>query len=141
MPREVSSNVAVVRLQPAQPNGYETQAYPFAPADEGETYPVPAGQALGMLDASKLCVPFDADGVAGEENMVGLNEYEMVVDDEGRCWFGDASMPDSLRAGGQQTAPVFIAGVFDSRDCTGLDADAIASWGAETLQNGFIRKA
>lgn len=138
----ISESGPVKRLQPAQPNGYETQNYPFEPAADGEVYSVPAGSPVGMITATKrLHVYTDAaTNGAGTDVCVGFNEYEMVVDDAGKCWQGDASMPNELRALSYGGA-VFIAGVFDPRDCPGITTQAKTSGGWETLPNGFIRKA
>lgn len=137
MPREVEK-WDESRLIPAQPE-YSTQAMPMKPAAPGDTYEVEAGQPLSFDPATKKGIPFLAADVATKP-CIGLNEWPVTVDDKGYCWLGLGGTVDRTR-GGNVTLAYFNTGVFDPQDLVGDVEEAMESWGAEELQNGFVRKA
>lgn len=134
MPREVENYTNNV-LTPAQyPENARTAAIAMAP-----DLALAAGTVLGIITADNVGAEYATANVDGTGTASALLMVDIVTDADGRVsMVGDIADPMAHNYQSNNTAPVFVKGVFDPADLIGWDADAAADMGAKLLPNGFI---
>lgn len=120
------------RLQPALwPEEAKTDAVAF-----GANLTIAKGTVLAMDSADgKFYAYTDAGSYAVA---LGLAMYDFVTDADGNCYINGAAAAASLQNPPLLTLPMFVRGVFNPDDLTGLDANAVADFKGRYLHNGYL---
>ncbi len=110
MPTTIEIN-ALNMLQPAQRPEFAMQDAIRLAA----SLTILKGQALSVTTATGLGGVLVPGGSGGAQNFVGFSMYDVMTDASQNVYFGDSATA-SWRNTGQQTAPIWISGIFDPAD-------------------------
>lgn len=133
MPTQIDTYNAS-KLEPAlYPEDARIDAMAIAPS-----LTLVAGTVLGKITATSKGAAYNNALSTGVETAVAILVYDTATDASGNVYLGGSAVPSALNLP-HATAPVYVAGVFDTADLTGWDANAKTDFGGRTLPSGYVR--
>jgi hypothetical protein len=92
----------------------------------------------GDITNTTVVTVADTTAYDGTQVAVGICVYDIKTDANGLVYFSDSSAVASASNPQNQSAPIFIAGIFDPNDLTGWDSQAATDLGARTIVGGNV---
>ena len=94
------------------------------------------GQILGQKTADKKCYPYDNTKSDGTEVAQYIAQRTGHTDANGQVYYGIDTPTDGPLAMAEPTLDVYYGGTFKVAELIGLDAPAIADFGARLMDAG-----
>lgn len=96
------------------------------------------GTVLGIVTATGKLAAYDDAAVDGLAVAVGILEFPITVDANGKIFLGSETAAANVRLTPLNEAPYFISGTFDTADLTGYDAAALVDFKGRALRSTLI---
>ena len=122
------------KLEPASfPQDARVDAAKLAPS-----LTLARGTVLGKITATGRLAAYNNANANGTETAVAILVHDVATDASGNHYLGSSATASSTNLPRQDTS-IYVAGVFDTTELTGWDANAATDFQARTLPSGYVR--
>jgi hypothetical protein len=104
----------------------------------GASLTVARGTVLGKVTATNKHAAYNDALTNGVEVATCIAVYDFVTDASGNVYLGTSAVASEMNLP-HATAPVYVAGVFNSSELTGWNAAAAVDFHARLLPSGYYR--
>lgn len=103
----------------------------------GASLTVTKGTVLGKKTSDNKHYAYNDSLTNGTETATCIAVYDFVTDANGKVYLGTSAVASSVNLP-HETAPVYVAGVFDTTELTGWDSAAKTDLHGRTLPSGYV---